>query len=302
MDAVTNSNNLDWSSIRTIDDLWERLGDAKLYDDSISHMDVTDDNGLELADDLTPYEIEDAMRWAQFSRGVILISGKVGSGKSCLLHILAWKFARYFRRTVILDQKPRRAFGYPYILYTPEFLYEMCQRLAIYTAPDNSYPVDATRWITDRGEIFLRRAVVGLDEAKRYLPRVAPNDSVSQMWLSLFTIWRHLDSVIIACCTKREDITPHCYPELTAEISVRALPNLPGTSLAIIYPLRYNVGTQQFNIAGRPIPVVTQMMEPISADRHPTLAGCRWVDIYNSWNAQTIRVPKAFEKRITKRR
>lgn len=301
MAAMSNEpkTEIDWGNVRTLDDL-EMIVGERLYDNADNTPDVVE-NEIEMRDDLTPYEIADAKRWSRFSRGVMLITGIPGAGKTSLMNILAWKFRRYYGKTVILDSKPRQLFG-PYIPYSSLFLYEMCERLRLYTDV-MSQTLDSTRhWYTERGEIFIRNAVIGLDEIKRYLPRETPGYSISQLWLSLFTVWRHLNSLIIGCCTKKEDVTSHCYPEITTEVRCVAIADAPGMFKAVIYPLRFNTGTMVFNVVGKPIAVVTNILEPIPPERHPPLAGYRWCDIYNSWNAQSVRVPLAFERRLMRER
>ncbi|MEO0250137.1 MAG: hypothetical protein ABIN58_11560, partial [candidate division WOR-3 bacterium] len=147
----SNNGVIDWSQIRTVDDLENIVGDA-LYDESDDSPDAGAFGDIEIADGLTPYEIADAERWARFTRGVMLITGVPGSGKTALMNILAWKFRRYFRRRVILDSKPRRIFG-PYVYYTHEFLYEMAERLRLYTGINTKSGHDAKHWYTERGEI-----------------------------------------------------------------------------------------------------------------------------------------------------
>ncbi len=289
--SAETEGGINWANIRTLDEFLATEGD-RLYDDSPPAEPV----GVELADDLTDYEVQDAMRWAPFTRGVIVITGVPGSGKTLLMHVLAWKFRRYFRMLPILDAKPKRPFG-EYILYSSEFLVEQCRRIDLFTSAASVTQSRDRHWYTERGEIFLRHAVIGLDELKRYLPRDAQMDSVCQLWLSLFTLWRHLESVIIGACTKKSDLTDACYPEITCEVKCQALAQAPGLYLATLYPLRYNTATMSFNVTQKPVRIVTDVLTPITADRHPPLAGHTWGDIYHSWNAQSVRVPRVLLRR-----
>lgn len=294
---INPSNEIDWSNIKTLEDV-TTLGDHRLYD----LMPDDDAFSLYINSNLTEYEYNDALFWARFMNGVILITGKPGSGKSTLLHIMAWKFKRYFGKLAICKPPPRPIFGLA-IPNSTEFLVEQLDRIADLMGDQTELleQQNSRRWFASANrEIFLKHCVMMEDEFSNKVPMATPNLSICQIYLKLATVWRHLDLAIIGVTTKKEDITHFIYPEVTAEIKVDALPTRPGVSRAILYPLSYNSMSGHFAVREQPIPIYTDILAEQTIDRHPDLQGYRWVDLFNSKNPQTVRVPNALRKEIKK--
>ena len=289
---------IDWSNIKTLDDV-ERLGPLKLYD----HTPEEGQFDLLIANDLTDYEMEDAKRWARFINGVILVTGPPGTGKTTLLHVIAWKMKRYFGKLVTSDAPPRHLFGLS-IPNSTEFLLEQLDRVhdLMYDHPEYSqFNTDPMRWYSSKGQIFLKHTVMLEDEFSNKMPRETPNLSICQIYQRIATIWRHFDILILGATTKKEDITPHLYPEVTAEIRCKALASRPGVYRGMLYPLKYNSSKGTFMSNEKPIIVDTDALSPIEAYKHPPLAGYRWVDLFNSKNPQVARVPEALRKQLKKK-
>ena len=92
--------------MKTRDDLNKLSTNVPLYDDSdIGEMHLT------INPNLSEWEMEDALFWRDYARGIILINGREGQGKGMLAHMMAFKFNRYYGLQVVSDTHPRPLFG-----------------------------------------------------------------------------------------------------------------------------------------------------------------------------------------------
>lgn len=206
---------INWEEIKTFEDI-KKLDQNLLYDESRVML---PSGMMRLNPDLTEEEIEDAMFWKSFSRGKILVTGEPGSGKGIFAHMLAYKMKYYFGKTAILDTRPRPSFG-DYIPFSPDFLEEQIKRMQLMEAgigkelPDGKWLAFNPRTEEDgildrdnvRGEVFMRNSVMMLDEyGSKYMPRLKPNQRISQDLLNIDNFWRHMHLLTIGVGVSIDD-------------------------------------------------------------------------------------------------
>ena len=299
----------DLTKIKTVEDL-DKLDESTLYDETPDYGDGVYD--FKLNPDLTAEEVEDALFWARFMRGIMLIDGPAGSGKGMVANMIAWKMKRYFSKKLLLDYRPRRLFG-SYHPFNTQVLVEQLTRMSKFATngikeskggkQKSQLLKDlAHEWVTDKGQVFLKNSVLVLDEVKRYMDKRRPFNPVGLVLDDIFDIWRHLDILIIGVTIDRNKLDQKRFiPAMTTEIRTTWL--TPFTvlkhglseysALYTIYPLRYvgQAGEGVLEVAGKPIHRVIEGGKP-----RECLGGKRWVDLYNTKDAKAISVPKSLQK------
>lgn len=294
---------IDWSQIQTPEDIF-KLDRAILYDDSPEFD--PEDNYI-LNPNLTDEEIEDALFWRDYLRGIMLVTGMPGQGKDMFVHMLAWKMRHYFHKTIISDSRPREEFGH-YIPFNIDFLVDQLDRIsevATHTVkdydPENPPKVmpHATpdgRWISSKGQVFMRRSVMILDEfGSRYMHIRRPLNPVQVTLLQLFPFWRHLQCLILGVGTERNDFSPRCFPKVTAEARCFRISKTRLIFGVALYPLRHIGATGELEIAGRPAKF------PLNGEKpRDCLGGLAWKDLYNTDNAVAMEAQKSLrpKKRV----
>lgn len=315
---------IDWAQIKTLDDLL-KIDEDELYDSSPEY---DADAAFTINPALTPDERKDAEFWDQFRRGVMLVTGPPGQGKDMFSHMLAYKFKRYFSMRAVVDTRPRKLFG-TYIPFDKDFLVENLDRalemergvpelIAIPTKRERGqsedefesyiewaereneklrafrpYITDEGHWMTSRGEVFIRKAVMLLNEfGSKYMYKKEPNKPISRELLKMFTIWRHLQSLVIGIGTEREDFNRDCFPKVTAEVKMFRISKRRLLFGAMIYPLRYVGATGELMVAGKPVPLVIDGEKP-----QDCLGGSAWKDIYNTDNAVAFEPAKSMRRK-----
>lgn len=320
---------IDWSKIRTIDDV-KSLGEDELFDLT---KEYDAESAFRISEGLAEEEREDAEFWSRFRRGVMLVTGPPGQGKDMFAHMLAFKFKRYFSMRAISDTKPRKDFG-EYIPFSTDFLVDQLDRVMevstghvkLLELPKGKpkteddflqmeeieaenerlslfipHVTDDGEWVSSRGVVFIRRAVWLLNEfGSRYMYKKEPNAPITRVLLKTFTIWRHLQSLIIGLGTEREDFNPQCFPKVTCEVRLQRLSSLGRRILhpkrlvfgAMIYPLRYVGATGELMVSGRPIPLIIDGDKP-----RDCLYGKAWKDLFNTDNAVGFEPPKSLRRK-----
>lgn len=302
---------INWSTVRTIEDL-AYIDPKLLYDDTRVY---TPSELLQLNPTLSDSEIEDALFWARFRRGVMLITGQVRQGKSTLEHLIAKKLNYYFRMIPILDTRPRSIFG-KYIPFSSEMLEEQIKRMDSMEKSEGETTEDG-RWIAHmtkeettgkgknketitteyNGEIFLRNAVIGMDEfGSKYMNRRdAPNLPIKRELLKIFNYWGHSNCLWIGVGIDIEDIDRRCLDKIVWEARCSRIWDADECEKdrdAIIIgvwlsPVRYNPMNDRVELAGEPEALRINASKPQSC-----LGGQKWCDIFKTDNVQGFALPK----------
>lgn len=304
---------IDLSRIKTAEDLLA-LQDDGLYDESPEYGENPYE--VQLNPLLTPEEVKDAMFWAKYSRGIMLVTGAAGAGKGLLANMVAWKMKYYFSKTALLDYRPRRLFG-PYHPFNETVLVEQLSRMTNIAEGSLSKEVEKNEkkanpmlqnltreWIASQGKVFLQNSVLVLDEFKRYAYKRRPSRAIGLVLSELFDLWRHMDILIIGIAIERKELDRFwCLPKLTTEVRCQWLSEnaiqkydlAPYSCLATLYPLRYTgiAGEGILEVSSRPKKIIVEGGKP-----RECLGGKRWVDLYNTKDAKIIQPPTSMLKAV----
>jgi hypothetical protein len=326
LEQMINGSKIDLSKIRDKRDL-ASIPDELLYDESKPKVE------LELREGLTQEEIEDALGnpetgwsgWKSYARGLMIVLGKEGSGKTMFMHMLGFKLNRYFNMTVVTDTLPRKLFdlysGY-HIPFSEEFLVEQADR--IWEVANRQVKFDKDRdpdlpviqphvtadgkWVSSRGNVLIQDAVMMMDEfGKKYMNRREPNNPIHRDLLyKVLPDWRHLNSLIIGATPLLDMIDPMCNEKVTCEAHCeraivydskgRVIPD----SLVIqvhLRPRRSISTVGEYDFAPQDEYVMIDANEPKSV-----LQGKCWKDIYNHRQAVGFEMSNSIRKKYKKQR
>lgn len=300
---------LDWANIRDVSDL-EEWKDG-LYDYSEHEEDIY---ANKIANGLSDSEIMEAAFWKFFTRGLILMVGKPGSGKNMFAIHMGYKMKKLFGKTIILDYKPRAAYGEHAGLYVPfskDFLVDQIDRISELVEVTKGKPISKDGWWCSRGRVMLQNSFIHLDEFKKYMPRETSNTNMSNAMNSLFTVWRHMDTMILSSCTKEKDIAYKGLEEITCKIKTSWI-GTPRGQLArqiakagknaesefwAMYVIQMARFVQDRGVTvnyGKAIPYYldgASLIEPNDPE-----CTTRWIDLYNTKDPKAIRISKSFRK------
>lgn len=291
---ITNKSNeaktIDWSTIKTRDDL-TRVQKKLMYEDDKVY---SPSELLQLNPNLDDSELEDALFWAKFRRGILLNTAQPRQGKSTIEHMIAFKMNYYFKMLPVLDTRPRSIFG-DYVPFSQDMLEEQVIRMDLLEKRGNLST--GNDWITDRGEIFLRNAVIGLDEfGSKYMNRRdSPNLPIKKYLLKLADYWGHSQCLWICSGISVDDIDRRYLDKIVWEARCTRIYDAeeceedPSTIIigAWISPTRYNPFKDSMEVAGEPIPMRINASKP-----QKCLNGLAWKDIFKTDNAQGFTLSK----------
>lgn len=290
---------IDWSQIKTVDDVL-RLDEHLLYDEAEV---LSPTMALRLNPNLTEDEIADAQLWANYTRGLMLVTGEPGAGKGVFSHMLSYKMHHYFGKLAVLDTRPRKSFG-NYIPFGEEMIAEQITRMSLleqgvgWVTPDG-------KWLTEKGEIFVRNSVVMLDEfGSKYMSRLSsPTLSIKQVLLKLFNFWRHMHCLMLGIGVSLGDFDRKCLDKAIWQAKcVRVFDtdeqeDNPDVIIIGVYltPIKYNPFDDEISRAGDTVMLRINASEP----KH-MLNGLAWKDIFVSENCQGFELPSKMQPRRRK--
>lgn len=267
----------------------ERINDANellsMYDTSP----LEGENGLYgsiLNDGLTEKEMENSRLYAALNHGVMLVTGRPGSGKDTWAHHLAWRNRRFFKdRKALLDKLPRPLFdlGYEsnrYFLFNGEFMTTELDKMAVKSGTVKTEEVvdketgeikeiirndhrtkreieadlneHAKGWITNN-EVMLENGVLTLSEFKFYVHNRQPMNKTGIMVGRLVTVHRHLGLFIVGCCPFEHEIDAlSVLPYVTHKI-ITSIDNSQRIIGANYYKVRMYDPKKGITIDGKPI-------------------------------------------------
>lgn len=326
VEKMLNGDKIDLAKIRDKRDLHD-IPEELLYDESRPRTE------LELTKGLSTEEIEDALGnpdegwsgWKSYMRGLMLVTGNEGSGKTLFSHMVAFKANRYFGLTVVTDTRPRKLFdmysGY-HIPFSEEFLVEQAKRISeVATGQiieekerDPDVPViqphvtQDGKWISSRGAVLIQDAVILLDEfGKKYMDRRTPYVPIHRDLLSkILPDWRHLNSLIIGATPSLDRIDPACDSKVTCEAHCQKVlaederGRLIPDSLVIrvhLIPRRSITEFGEYDFAPKDEYIYINAKEP-----RAMLQGHSWCEIYNHRQAVAFEMSNSIQKKYKKKR
>lgn len=294
--------DIDWKKIKTKEDI-AAIDPHLLYDDTRVY---SPSELLTLNPNLSDSELEDALFWSRYRRGLLIVSGQPRQGKTNLEHMIAFKMKYYFQMLPILDTRPRTIFG-QYIPFSQDMLEEQIERMTLMNDGKGKTLEDGS-WTTEAGDIFLRNAVVGMDEfgTKYMYRRDSPNKPIKRELLKVFDYWGHANCLWLGAGISIDDIDRRCLDKIVWEARCNRIyeaeecqldPNviIIGVWLA---PVKYDAFHDRMEIVGEPEalrinaskPQKCLPLNPITGEHYA------WKDIYKTDNAQGFSVERKVRK------
>lgn len=310
LEKIIDSEGMDLAKIKNLSDL-ANIPDALLYDES------GDNSDFKLMPNLTDEEIDDALFWKDHARGLMLVLGEEGSGKTMFGHMLAYKMNKYFGLTLVSDTRPRKLFG-RYVPFSEAFLVEQSDRMwEVATGqikedklrdPDlplvRPHITPDGKWVSSRGDVLIQRSVLLLDEfGSKYMNRREPNNPIHRTLLfKILPLWRHLGSLIIGMTPSLDFIDPLCDEKITSEAHCERALVLDSKSNALIpdslvfrvhiKPRRSITPLGEYGYAPSDVFIDMDAKEP-----KDMLGGNAWKDLYNHRQAVALEMPKSMRRK-----
>lgn len=283
---------IDWTKIKTPNDI-KKIPKDTLFDKYESYA---GGNSPEIREGLSDEDVEAALHWLELIPdliGVCLVIGEEGSGKTLLTHALAYDAKYLFNKLIVLDRPPRSLFG-EYIPFSTEFLKENLARLQD-MADGNGYVAKDGRWMSARGQVFIRHAVIGMDEFVRWMPRLNPPAEPKNTLVSLASLNRHLQALFLGIGTELNDFDRHWFPHVDYIIGCRRIDEPPydreGSNIQIagrIQKVKYDRDHDRFIQIGEESYICLRASTP----RH-YLDGYAYKDLFHTDNIQAPRISKS---------
>lgn len=274
------------------------LDEDDLYDRSPTLDDLY---AIPILDGLTPEEQKEANVWRRFYYGVMMITGRTGSGKGVFTIVLMHKMKRYFGRKIMLDYKPRELFG-PYVPVTEEVLMGELEKMnevaqvkqieqgkkrklkTVKELDKSGQEALAATWMASAGSVFMQGAAVGLDELKRYFHNRRPHNPMGVTWGHVLTIHRHLDMLLVGMTPYEREIDDISFkPYVTHRVLCSQ--RTDGRIQCDIYQTVWVSARGVLEARRRPYRMVIDPFKP-----RPELGGKRYVDLYNSKDPKVMKV------------
>lgn len=328
-ELINGKKEINIAKIRDKKDL-DNIPKEMLYDETQPIVD------LKLRDGLSEEEIEDALGyehqvgkrverwsgWKNYARGIMLLTGDEGGGKTMAMHMIGFKLNYYFNLMAVTDTRPRELFDLysRHIPFSEEFLVEQADRIwevaNMRLKPDKqrdpNMPViqphirENGQWVGSTGDVLLQNAVVMLDEfGKKYMNRSEPNNPIHRdLKAKILPDWRHLNSLIIGATPMIEMIDPVCDNKITCvaycsrAIGYDEKGNIKPDSLVFKIHLKSRRSITplgEYNYAPKDDIIYIDANRPI-----PMLNGATWKDIYNHRQAVAFEMANSIKKKYKK--
>jgi len=245
--------------------------------------------GFELQDDLSEEEVELAMKIVKWGllRGIVIVTGAVGSGKDLLGNVVSWVIKRCFKgRKSLRDEKPRKLFGYYEPFNTMTVVKELAEEMPkeIERQDAKLYKRMASlaeQWLDTGGEEKLSGGVLYITEFWKWMLNRRPFTPMGILLGSILKRWRHLDLLVMGNAPRRHELDRFtCLPYVTTEVKCRWLGN--GKAGYRITRTTYISGEGVLKAEGKPIPVIID-----GGKARDFLDGKRFFDLFVSKSKQT---------------
>jgi len=171
------------------------------------------------------------------SKGVILLKGKGGSGKTLTMTQVLYNLNRYFGMPVITDYELKPAFGKSTYMSTDEFIEELKKvddlikvrktRMSELSNKEiNERLAEAADTLLKQRGISFDNAAIGWDEANRKLDSSRSTSRLVMMHRYFVQTWRHYQCSLILATPEREGIIQSALGQVTVELGCSYDPQL----------------------------------------------------------------------------
>ena len=172
---------------------------------------------LQYRDGLTWKEQKEAEFLKSIGKGVMLVTGKPGSGKDLFATSISYLNKYYFNRRVMLDFRPKVAFG-EYTLFNAAIMMNEIDKMARAAKTEGATAEETDKLVTSASEKYIEQnetlfqgSILYLSELKRYSYNRNPHNPVNKFIGSLCTVWRHLDLLIIGTHVQKHEIDQYSF-------------------------------------------------------------------------------------------
>jgi len=183
-----------------------------------------------MANKLTLEELQQIAFLYQFTRGIILLKGKAGSGKTLTMTQLLYNLRKYYGMHTITDYELKAAYGEYSYLSTDEFIDHLKRLDDLVKIRKDRMTELTNKEVTERlgeaAEALLRErgivfdnAAIGWDEANRKLESSRANSRLVMIHRYYVQTYRHYQCSIVLATPELEDITPKALNQVTIELS-----------------------------------------------------------------------------------
>lgn len=183
-----------------------------IFDDDVDIVEC-----LQPRDDLTWKERKEAEFLKSIGKGVMLVTGKPGSGKDLFAVSISYLNKHYFNRRILLDFHPKQAFG-EYTMFNVQVMMKEIEKMARDAKTEGATDDETDKIVTsasekyiERNEILFQGSILYLSELKRYCYNRNPHNPVNKFVGSLCTVWRHLDLLIVGTHVQKHEIDQYSY-------------------------------------------------------------------------------------------
>lgn len=291
---------VDFNRINKLDDLW-RTTKQNSFDISPDVM-WKDEINPKIYD-MSAGVIDDMEFCRKWQRGIGLVTGSVGAGKTAFISATAYKGKFYFGRTPILDYKPTALFGY-YEFFNQQTLVDMLEQMNGVIKGEITAEIKRTKqgekasslleqstkeWFDSEGKSFFQHATLTIDETKRYLDKRRPHTPMGLLLSDLFIEWRHLDILIQMATTDKSYLDQRVFKELTYE--ARCVSFGHGNTWAMLHKIKHVSPRGVIEVDAEPDYYNIDLFKP-----REILNGKAYKEIYNTTNLISIKVPKSMKR------
>ena len=261
--------------------------------------------GLEKYNEIIKQERELAQDMAVMNRGVAVILGQPGAGKSATGYIWAFYMKYFFEgRKAIVDSLPRLPFGEMW-LFNAEKLINESKRLKEVSKgnidellPEESKigadgkPIsEDDKYAIAYAEMLFNNATCYFEEYGDYFPRLTGRTRMGKVIFNFHRKWRHNDLLIMGSTPEITDLDKNmCQKYITHHVEVFPHPEAPDEcTVARIYISRSIGGNSVIDVVNDPVEFKFWGLKP-----RDFLNGDYLYNIYNTKNSQKIVMPRNF--------
>jgi len=254
---------------------------------------------LELQPGLTDEEIKDAQFMKRVVRGIMIVTGMPRQGKGLFAIATSWKLKRFYARRILLDFRPRRAFGIYEMFNETVFAdeaYKMAELAKGATLENTSDKEQkailkdasniAMKCVETYGQVMLEHSVLVLDEFHRYMHNRRPFNPMGILLGRVLKLWGHLDILVIGIAQQKRELDRiSCLPYITHEVRCSWCETKPDTAQCTLYPVKYVYSSGMLQVKGKAKPLFVNGRKP----RQGLPGG--YYSLYNTKNIVPITAP-----------